>query len=214
VLLVTAVYILVSAVFLYLVPLDKVASNETFVAQVGAILFGPAGGIVFAAIVVICVLGGLAGFVISAPRVYYAMAKEGLFLPAVARLHPKFGTPAAAIAIQGAIGTLLVAVSSFQRIISYFIFSAVFFVGLTAAGLFVMRNKSQDYEGAILTPGYPLTPIVFLCFIALTLVVLALHAPSESILGVLVVLAGVPVYEVFQRRRTVMPQVSAEEASS
>jgi APA family basic amino acid/polyamine antiporter len=214
VLLVTAVYILVSAVFLYLVPLDKVASNETFVAQVGAILFGPAGGIVFAAIVVICVLGGLAGFVISAPRVYYAMAKEGLFLPAVARLHPKFGTPAAAIAIQGAVGTLLVAVSSFQRIISYFIFSAVFFVGLTAAGLFVMRKRSHGPGDAILTPGYPLTPIVFLCFIALTLVVLALHAPSESILGVVVVLAGVPVYEVFQRRRTGMPQVSAEEASS
>ena len=216
VLLVTAVYVLVSGIFLYLVPLEKVASDETFVAQVGSILFGPTGGIIFAAIVVVCVLGGLAGFVISAPRVYYAMAKDGLFLPAVARLHTKYGTPAAAIAIQGAIGTLLVAVSSFQQIISYFIFVAVLFVGLTAAGLFVMRGKSRDHGTAALTPGYPVTPIVFLTFIALTLVVLVMHAPRESALGIAVVFAGVPVYEVFQRTRTqtVIPQVSAEGRSS
>ncbi len=213
VLLVTTVYVLVSAVFLYLVPLDKVASDETFVAQVGAILFGPTGGIIFAAIVVICVLGGLAGFVISAPRVYYAMAQDGLFLPAVARLHPKFGTPAAAIAIQGAIGTLLVVVSSFQQIISYFIFVAVFFIGLAAAGVFRMRNASPSPASAILTPGYPFTPLVYLTFMTLTLVVLGMHAPRESAMGVVVVLAGVPVYQVFQRRRTGAPQVSAEVSS-
>jgi APA family basic amino acid/polyamine antiporter len=214
VLVVTAVYVLVSAVFLYLVPLDKVTSDETFVAQVGAILFGPTGGIIFAAIVVICVLGGLAGFVISAPRVYYAMAKDGLFLPTVARLHPKFGTPAAAVAIQGAIGTLLVAVSSFQQIISYFIFIAVFFIGLAVAGLFRIHKGSPSAESAILTPGYPFTPVVYLTFMVLTLVVLALHAPRESTLGVVVVLAGVPVYEIFQRKRTVNPQISAGEVSS
>lgn len=216
VVLVTSVYVLISGVFLYLVPLEKVASNETFVAQVGAILFGPAGGIVFAAIVVVCVLGSLAGFVIAAPRVYYAMAKDGLFLPAVARLQPRFGTPAAAIAIQGAIGTLLVAVSSFQQIIAYFIFVAVLFLGLTVAGLFVLRNKWRDPGAAILTPGYPITPLIFLSFVALMLVVLALHSPRESALGVVVVLAGVPVYQVFQRGRAQLlaHQIPAEEAGS
>jgi len=215
VLLVTAIYVLVSGVFLYLVPLGKVASDETFVAQVGAILFGPAGGIVFAAIVVVCVLGSLAGFVIAAPRVYYAMAKDGLFLSAVARLHPKFGTPAAAIAIQGVISTLLVAVSSFQQIIAYFIFVAVLFLGLTVAGLFTMRGKLRETEAAILVPGYPVTPLVFLSFVALMLVVLAIHAPSQSALGILVVLAGVPVYEVFRRKRSgpVVQQIPVEEAN-
>ncbi len=201
VLLVTSVYILISGVFLYLVPLGQVASDETFVAQVGAILFGPAGGIIFAAIVVVCVLGSLAGFIMAAPRVYYAMAKDGLFLPAVARLQPRFGTPAAAIAIQGLISTLLVAVSSFQQIIAYFIFIAVFFLGLTVAGLFRMRSKSKDAGAAILTPGYPVTPLIFLAFVGLMLAVLILHAPHQSALGVAVVLAGVPVYEVFQRLR-------------
>ena len=212
VLLVTTVYILVSGVFLYLVPLDKVASDETFVAQVGAILFGPTGGIIFAAIVVICVLGGLAGFVISAPRVYYAMARDGLFPPAVARLHSRFGTPAAAIAMQGAIGTLLVAVSSFQQIISYFIFVAVFFIGLAVAGMFRVRKTAPPSGSVILTPGYPFTPVVYLLFMALTLVLLALRAPRESALGVVVVLAGVPVYEVFQRKPSAIPLTSTEEA--
>jgi APA family basic amino acid/polyamine antiporter len=163
----------------------------------------------------VCVLGGLAGFVIAAPRVYYAMAKDGLFLPAVARLHDEYGTPVAAIAIQGAISTLLVAVSSFQRIISYFIFVAVLFVGLTVAGLFVLRSKSRGTENAVLTPGYPATPIAFLGFIALMLVVLAMHAPRESALGVVVVLAGVPVYEIFQRRKIppLAHPIPAEEAN-
>jgi len=216
VLLVTAVYVLVSGVFLYLVPLEKVASDETFVAQVGSVLFGPTGGIIFAAVVVVCVLGGLAGFVMSAPRVYYAMAKDGLFLPSVAHPHPKFGTPAAAIAIQGAIGTVLVAVSSFQQIVSYFIFVAVVFIGLAVAGLFRIRNVSRPTREAILTPGYPFTPLLYLAFLLLALVVLALHAPRESALGVVVVLAGVPVYEIFQRRRVEpgIRQASPEEASN
>jgi APA family basic amino acid/polyamine antiporter len=200
VLVVTAVYILISGVFLYLVPLEKVTSDETFVAQVGEVLFGPAGGIAFAAIVVVCVLGSLGAFIMSAPRVYYAMAKDGLFFQAVGHVQPKFGTPAAAVAIQGVIGTLLVSVSSFHQIIAYFIFVAVLFLGLTVAGLFVFRNRWQDTGSPILTPGYPVTPLAFLALVAFLLIALALHSPRESALGTAVVLAGLPVYSVFRRR--------------
>ena len=98
---VTAVYIVISAVFIYLVPIERVSSDGTFVAQAGEVLFGPAGGIVFAAIVIVCVLGSLAAFIMSAPRVYYAMARDGVFLKSVARLHPRFGTPARAIIGSG-----------------------------------------------------------------------------------------------------------------
>src|SRR5450432_792921 len=110
VLTVTGVYILVSMVFWYLVPLNKVTSDQTFVAQAGEILFGPAGGIIFAAIVILCVVGGLAAFMMSAPRVYYAMAQDGLFFHYVAKLHPKFNSPANAILIQGIIASALVAI--------------------------------------------------------------------------------------------------------
>ena len=191
---VTAVYVIISAVFIYLVPIEKVGSEGAFVAQAGEVLFGPAGGVIFAAIVILCVLGSLAAFMISAPRVYYAMANDGLFLKSVAQAHPRFGTPARAIIIQGAVACVLVAIGSFQQIIAYFFFVVVFFLGLTVASLFNLRRRPQKPEEVILTPGYPATPAVFLILIAIMLVLLAMRSPREAALGSAVVLAGWPVY--------------------
>jgi APA family basic amino acid/polyamine antiporter len=188
------VYIVISAVFIYLVPIEKVASDGTFVAQAGEVLFGPAGGIIFAAIVVVCVLGSLAAFMMSAPRVYYAMARDGVFLKSVARVHPRFGTPARAIAIQGCVAAVLAALGSFEQIISYFFFVTVLFLGLTVAGLFVIRRKPQQTESIILTAGYPFTPIAFLALIGIMLILLATRHPREAVLGCAVVLVGWPVY--------------------
>jgi basic amino acid/polyamine antiporter, APA family len=191
---VTTVYIIISAVFIYLVPIEKVSSDGTFVAQAGEVLFGPAGGIVFAAIVIVCVLGSLAAFIMSAPRVYYAMARDGLFLKSVARIHPRFGTPARAIMVQGVIASILVALGSFEQIISYFFFVAVLFLGLTVAGLFVIRRKPRQTETIIPTLGYPFTPIAFLALVVIMLVLLATRSPREAALGCAVVLAGWPVF--------------------
>lgn len=195
---VTLVYILISALFLYLVPLEKITSDQTFVAQAGAAMFGPAGGSTFAALVVLCVVGSMAAFMMSAPRVYYAMAQEGIFLEAVTRLHPRFGTPWIAITIQGFIASLLVVLGDFQHIIAYFIFSAVAFLGLAVAGLFVFRRKAANNADLILAPGYPATPIVFIALIMIMLVLIAMHDPRESLLGTLVVMAGLPAYSIFQ----------------
>jgi basic amino acid/polyamine antiporter, APA family len=201
VLTVTGVYILVSMVFWYVVPLDRVSSDETFVAQAGEILFGQAGGIIFAAIVILCVVGGLAAFMMSAPRVYYAMAQDGLFLRSVARLHPKFNTPANAILIQGVIACVLVAIGTFQQIISYVIFAAIGFIGLAPAGLFVLRRRDQvNGSPAIMAPGYPFTPIAFLLLIVILLVLIGVRSPREALFGALVLATGLPVYEFFRRR--------------
>jgi APA family basic amino acid/polyamine antiporter len=200
VLVVTVVYILVSAAFLYLLPLSQVTSDQTFVAQAGAVLFGRAGGMVFAAIVVICVLSSLAAFIMSAPRVYYAMAKDGLFVRAIARTHPRFGTPANAILLQGFVATILVVIGSFQQIIAYFIFVAIVFLTLAGAGLFRARGRSQGIEPVFLTPAYPVPLVIFLVLMSALLVLLALHSPREAIVGTAVVTAGLPVYAVFQRK--------------
>jgi basic amino acid/polyamine antiporter, APA family len=130
----------------------------------------------------------------SAPRVYYAMGRDGVFLKSVARIHPRFGTPARAIAIQGCVAALLAALGSFEQIISYFFFVTVLFLGLTVAGLFVIRHKPQQTETIILTAGYPFTPIAFLALVGIMLVLLATRSPREAALGCAVVLAGWPVY--------------------
>jgi len=200
-LIVTAAYIVVSAVFLYLVPLGKVSSDQAFVAQAGQVLFGPTGGAIFAAIVIVCLLGSLAAFIMFAPRVYFAMAHDGLFLHAVARTHPRFGTPANAVAIQGLIASVLVFAGSFEQIISYMMFIVILFLGITVAGLFVVRPAQPVPKSVMLTPGYPFTPFLFLALVVIMLILVAANTPREAVLGFLVVLAGLPVYEIFRNRK-------------
>lgn len=197
---VTLVYVLTSAVFIYLVPLDEVTSGETFAAQAGEVLFGKAGALVFSAVVVVAVAGSLAALIMSAPRVYFAMARDGLFLPAIASVHPRFGTPARAIALQALLASLLVTLGNFNQIISYFIFVVVLFIAMTIAALFVLRHK-QPNQPAYRTCGYPVTPIVFLVIVGLLLVLLAGNNPKQSFLGVGVVALGIPVYYFLFRRR-------------
>jgi basic amino acid/polyamine antiporter, APA family len=195
----TAVYILTSAAFMYLVPLEQVTSGETFAAQAGEVLFGRPGGQVLSGIVIIAVIGSLAAVVMSAPRVYFAMARDGLFIPAAAAIHPRYGTPARAIIIQAALASLLVVVGTFNTIISYFVFVVVIFIALTVAALFVLRRRAP--EGiAYRTPGYPITPIIFLLLIALLLFLLGGHSPKQATLGVGVVALGLPVYYFLFRR--------------
>jgi APA family basic amino acid/polyamine antiporter len=149
--------------------------------------------------VIVCMLGSLAALVMSAPRVYYAMAQDGLFLPTFARIHPRFGTPANAIAVQGLIASLLVWLGTFQQIIEYFIFIAVVFLALTVSGVLFLRRRPVENDQVVLTPGYPFTPAVFLLLVILLLALVAGHSPREALLGTAVVLAGLPVYALFRR---------------
>ncbi|HEX8422801.1 MAG TPA: amino acid permease [Pyrinomonadaceae bacterium] len=199
VIIVTLVYILTSAVFIYLVPLDRVSSGKTFAAQAGEALFGRLGGQVFSAVVIVAVLGSLAGIILSAPRVYFAMARDGLFIPAAASLHARYETPARAIVLQAALASLLVALGTFDQIVSYFIFVVVIFIALTVAAIFVLRRRTTS-ESNYLTPGYPATPIIFLLLITLLLFLLGANNPKQALLGIVVVASGLPFYYLIFRR--------------
>jgi APA family basic amino acid/polyamine antiporter len=200
---VTLVYILTSAVFLYLVPLERVASGETFAAQAGEVLFGRAGGEVFAAVVIVAVIGSLMVLLMALPRLYYAMARDRLFFQAVGAVHPRFGTPARAIAIEATLASVLVVLGTFDQIVAYFIFTTVAFVALTVAGTFVLRHRKP--AAGYRTPGYPTTPAVFLFLVAVLLALLAGHNPLQSGLGVGIVALGYPVY-YWGVRRSIDPE--------
>jgi APA family basic amino acid/polyamine antiporter len=204
---VTAVYVLISAVFLYLVPVSEITPRPTFAAQVGEVLFGRPGGVFFAGIVVLAVLGSLASILMGAPRVYYAMARDGLFLPDVAAVHPRFGTPARAIALQAVLASLLVVSGTFDEILGYFMFPTVAFLALTIAALFVLRRRSP-LPIAYHTPGYPVTPLLFVVPIVFLLLLLALDNPTRALIGVAVVALGIPVYLLVYRQRKVPPPAS------
>ncbi|HYE72678.1 MAG TPA: amino acid permease [Blastocatellia bacterium] len=198
VVIVTLVYIITSAVFFYLVPPERVTSGETFAAQAGEILFGQAGAKIFSGIVVIAVFGSLAGLLMVAPRVYYAMARDGVFFKSIAAVHPRFETPARAIACQALLASLLAALGTFDEIVAYFIFVTVAFIALTVAAVFVRR---QDAQAKFKVTGYPFTPIIFLALVGLLLALLLLNNPKQALLGTAVVLLGLPIYRLFFARQ-------------
>jgi APA family basic amino acid/polyamine antiporter len=205
----TLVYVLTSAVFLYLVPLEEAASGAAFAAQAGQALFGRAGGQAFAVIVAVALLGSLSAVLMAYPRVYWAMARDGLFFRSVGRLHPRFGTPLRAILLQVVLASLLVTLGTFDQIVAYFIFITVLFVALTAAGLYRLPRPAP---GAYRIPGYPVTPAVFLLMMATLLALLGGGRPREALLGTAVVALGWPVYRFLlaPRRRTVAASAMEE----
>lgn len=196
VLIITALYISTSAAFMYLVPLGNVTNDETFAAQAGEVLFGPAGGYIFSIVVIISLLGTLFAYMMVSPRVYFAMAQDGLFFPAFGKLHPRFGTPHRATYVQMVIAGLLVLSGSFNQIISYFFFVVVLFVGFAVAGLF--RIRKQPFDG-YKTPLFPVLPIFFLVLTALVLFFIVMGGPVNAAAGVVVVLLGVPIYYLLFR---------------
>ena len=200
---VTIAYVLTSFTFVYLVPLDQVTSGETFAAQAGEVLFGRAGGLIFSLIVVISVLGSITAVVMSAPRVYFAMARDGLFIPSVATLHKRYETPARAIALQALLASVLVVAGTFSEIMTYFVFVVVLFVALSVAALFKFRRDDSSHV-RFLTPGYPITPIVFLVMIAVTLFLLGSDKPKHAFLGVAVTALGFPVYQFLFRSKRLL----------
>lgn len=198
--LVTLVYILTSASFVYLVPMASVTNGETFAAQVGQVLFGTVGAQIFSTVVVVAVVGSLAAVMMSAPWVYFAMARDRLFFQTAAKLHPRFNTPVLCIVLQAVIASMLVTLGTFQQIISYFFFVVLIFIAMTVFGIFIFRRRPSSHLN-YLTPGYPVTPLLFLFLVLIMLVLLGANDPKQSFLGVGVVLLGLPIYYLVFRRK-------------
>jgi APA family basic amino acid/polyamine antiporter len=206
---VTLLYVAVSAVFLYLVPVGHGGSPETFAAQAGVALFGPGGGRVLSALVALFVLGSLFAFMTFAPRLYYAMARDGAAPAFVARLDPRTGAPRRAILVQASLAALLVTLGTFEAIVAYFVFATVAFLTLTVAALY----RLPEPAGVPRVPGWPWTPAAFLAMLAVMLLLLGAGSPLQAALGTAVVAAGIPVYllVVAPRRAARRAPVSLEE---
>jgi basic amino acid/polyamine antiporter, APA family len=192
---ITLLYVSVSAVFLYLVPRESGAAMGAFSARVGEILLGPGGGRIFAAIVAVSFWSTLFAFMTMAPRVYYAMGRDGVMPAAIGKLHPQTGAPVRAILVQTVLAVILVALGTFDTIMAYFVFVTVAFLGLTVVGLFRLRRTAP--EGSFVTPFFPWTPALFLLSIVLVLALLLGGQPKETALGVVVAALGIPVYRFF-----------------
>lgn len=194
---VTLLYAIATCAFMAIVPIDRVAAGQAFVAQVGRALAGEGGGAAVAVIVIVCVLGSLGAMQMVAPRLYVAMADDRVLPAAIAAIHPRLGTPVRAIVLQAGLASVLVALGSFDTIVAYFVFVTVAFVALTVASVFVQRRRDPSFH----VPGHPWTALVFLGLVAALLALLAAGSPVQALLGLAVVAAALPVYRMLQARR-------------
>jgi basic amino acid/polyamine antiporter, APA family len=200
--LVTIIYLLISASFLAVLPIDRITSNTAFVAQFGEVLFGDAGARVLSACVLVCVCGGIAAITMAAPRVCYAMAQAGAFFPAFGKLHPRFGTPANAVLLQTGLALAVLLLGAFDRVLSYIIFSAVLFLALAASTLFRLREPVRGW-------WFPIAPISFIVLSVLVALLILMHNPLPALIGVAIVLCGVPFRRFFLPRQAAMSTIQA-----
>ncbi len=200
VIVVTLCYVALNAAYLYVLPLDRVAVSTRIAADAAEVLVGRSGAAAMSALVVFSTFGALNGIVLTGPRVYFAMARDGLLFRWVAGIHPRFGTPHRAIVLQAVWSSVLVATGTYRQLFTRVIYTEWIFFALMAIGLVVLRRR-PGYAPEYVTPGYPLTPAAF-AIASLVIVANQIATdPIESASGLLLVAAGVPIYGVWLRGR-------------
>ncbi len=200
-LLVIVLYMLVNAAFIYMVPLPEMAGSSRIAGEAVTRALGPRGGAWVAGIILVSIVGALNGNILSGPRVFYAMAREGLFFRRVAYLHPKFLVPTVSILATGLWAAVLTLVGSFERLFSYVMFISWIFFALGAGAVFVLRHKRPLLDRPYRVKGYPWVPAVFIA-VALAFVINALiNSFGNSIWGLLVLAAGLPAFLFWNRKR-------------
>ncbi len=198
-LVVTAAYMAMNAVYLYVMPLDRVAASTRVAADLADTLLGSGGGRIASVVVLISTLGALTGIILAGPRVYYAMAQDGLLFRWFGQVHPTFRTPHRAIVVQAIWSSLLVATGTFRALFTRVVYTEWIFFGLMAIGLMVLRRRAGVTRGYRIW-GYPMTPLLFVIVSFAVVVNALLSNPKDSAMGLGVVLIGVPVYWAWGKR--------------
>jgi APA family basic amino acid/polyamine antiporter len=199
---VVTVYLLVNTAFLVSLGIGGLAASDAPASDVMRFGFGDRGARLIAAGVVLSTVGFLSQSMLTAPRAYYAMARDGLFFSKIGELGEKSRVPVAAIILQGITASLIASIGKFEQVLSYVVSIDVLFFGLTAAALFVFRRREADAKPAFRVPLHPLSTLLFViaCWgIAVTTVV---SEPRHAGGGVVILLVGVPVFLIWNRRRS------------
>ncbi|MFH0841437.1 MAG: amino acid permease [Bacteroidota bacterium] len=160
-------------------------------------LFGKPAEMLFSILIAFALFSSLSAFIILGPRVYYSMAKDGLFFKSVAKIHPRFQVPSNSILLQALIAIILVLSGSFEQILTYMGFALGIFPILTVIGVWKLRKNNPD---APRLKGFPVTQIIYIAAGVMILVLSFLEMPVESSIALLTVLIGIPAYLIFKKR--------------
>jgi APA family basic amino acid/polyamine antiporter len=211
---VTAAYVAMNAVYMWVLPLDTIRASTRVAADAADAVWGGGGGAMMSALVIFSAFGALAGIVLAGPRVYYAMAQDGLLFRWAAAVHPRYHTPHRAILMQGVWSSVLVLTGTYRVLFTRVIYTEWIFFGLMALGLIVLRRRDasslQAVDGAVTSDdrpwradyrmwGYPVVPLAF-AFAAFAIVInQIISSPADSLAGLALVIVGLPVYYLWTR---------------
>ncbi len=201
--LVVLVYVLVNWVYLRTLGHAGLAGTLTPAADTARVLMGPIGDRFLALTISVSTFGFLNLTMLAPTRVYYAMARDGVFLSSVSRLHPRFRSPTRAIFLQTGLALVLVFWKDYAQLVDFVVFADWIFFGLAGASLFVFRRRiplADRPEGTFRTPGYPLVPGLFIA-VSLYIVVSSFWTdPKGSVVGVLLLATGIPAFFFWKKR--------------
>jgi APA family basic amino acid/polyamine antiporter len=202
-------YVLANFVYLSVLPLAGIqhASEDRVATAVVQQIFGPVGAQIMAIAILVSTFGCNNGLILAGARVYYAMARNGLFFRSAGRLHPKYHTPAHSLLMQCVWTCILCISGSYGQLLDYIIFAVLVFYILTIAGLFVLRVKRPNEPRPYRAIGYPVLPAMYILLAVFIDVVLLRYKPQYTWPGLIIVLLGIPVYFLWSKRN---PQPSTQ----
>ena len=196
---VTICYVALNAVYFYVLPLDQVERSTRVAADVATTLLGTRGGAAISALVMFSVFGAMTGSILAAPRVYFAMARDGLVFRWMGDIHPRFRTPHRAIALQAVWASVLASSGTYRQLFTRVIFTEWIFFAMMAGGIFLLRRR-PGYAPAYRVWGYPWVPAVFVVASAAIVVNRFVSDPVDSFVGLGIVALGIPVYYLSGQR--------------
>jgi APA family basic amino acid/polyamine antiporter len=195
------VYMLANISYLAALGPTEAASASRIASSSVAVVLGPGAAKLVALAILISIFSAANSTALTAPRVFYAMAKDGLFFDKLAEVHPRFGTPAFAIITGSVWSAILACIATFQELLSYVVFTGWIFYALAAACVFVYRKRMQGSLPPYKVPGYPLTPLLFIVSAGALVGNTIIATPGNALKGLLMVLLGVPVYFYWRLKR-------------
>jgi len=198
---VVIIYLGLNAIYLYAIPAASLAAVQgTLVDNVAERLFGFTVGNIIAVFTIVSIAASISAMVLAGPRVYFAMARDGLFAAPAARIHPRFRAPVSAIATQAVWSGVLVLCGSLSQLVSYTGFAVVLFSGVAVGAVFVLRRREPDAIRPFRAWGYPAAPAVFVLASAVMVANEIWRNPRPSTAGVAIIALGIPLYFWMRRR--------------
>jgi len=199
-LVVIAVYVLINLGYLNVLSLTEMSQSQLVASDAATKISRTVGASLIAIAVIISTFGANNGFIFTCPRIYYAMAKEGLFFRWLGHISPRYQTPIPSLIVQAILSSALILTGTFNQLATYVVFASFLFYAMSAGAVFILRKRHPHIERPYKTWGYPFTPIVFILFSLYLVVNTLIEDPRDSVIGLGIILLGLPAYFYWRKK--------------